>query len=135
MHILIPWPALRWVALLLGVWGVLWMLGMLAAHRVHPHLLTADVLRLRYLRRRCIDILLAALESVTVGIRSADAARSIAESGTVVLAIADSTNVHLRLDPSREVITSEGPRRLSRVSFWADDPAAAAALIRAALPA
>ena len=51
VHLIIPWPAVRIVALGLGVWGLVWMAGMLAAHHVYPHVLTGELLRVRYLRR------------------------------------------------------------------------------------
>jgi hypothetical protein len=45
--LLLPWPTVRLVVLLLSLWTVLWMLGLLATIRVHPHLLDDDGLRLR----------------------------------------------------------------------------------------
>lgn len=42
-----PWPAARAVLLVLGVWGVLFCLGMLAAITVHPHVVDPEGVRVR----------------------------------------------------------------------------------------
>lgn len=34
------WPAVRWPLLILGIWGFLFMLGIYAGLRVHPHFVT-----------------------------------------------------------------------------------------------
>lgn len=47
VHLLVPWPAVRLVLDLLGIYGLVIMLGWLAGRIVHPHLLTADELELR----------------------------------------------------------------------------------------
>jgi hypothetical protein len=47
LALLLPWPAVRYPLLALGVWSVLWMLGLLAAVRVHPHVVADAGLRLR----------------------------------------------------------------------------------------
>ena len=47
-HLDQPWAAaVRVPMLLLGIWGVVWMLGVLASYRVRPHLLTDTELRIR----------------------------------------------------------------------------------------
>jgi hypothetical protein len=40
LPLLLPWPAVRYSLLALGVLGLLWMLGLLAAVRVHPHVVS-----------------------------------------------------------------------------------------------
>jgi hypothetical protein len=47
VSLLLPWPPLRYILLALGVWGLLWMLGLLASLRVHPHVVSDTGLRLR----------------------------------------------------------------------------------------
>lgn len=42
LHVLLPWHAARVVSIVLGAWGLVWMLGLLASHRVRPHVLDAD---------------------------------------------------------------------------------------------
>ena len=47
VSLLVPWPPLRYSLLVLGIWGVLWMLGLLASLRTNPHAVSASGLRLR----------------------------------------------------------------------------------------
>ena len=47
-HLDQPWAdAARVPLLVLGIWGVVWMLGMLASYRVRPHLITDTGLQVR----------------------------------------------------------------------------------------
>jgi hypothetical protein len=63
-HIDQPWAAaVRVPLLVLGIWGVAWMLGMLASLRVRPHLLTDTELRARSGARTWLVVPLAAVES------------------------------------------------------------------------
>ncbi|WP_446225929.1 hypothetical protein ACTWPB_13155 [Nocardia sp. IBHARD005] len=138
VHLLIPWPAARIVALGLGVWGLLWMAGMLAAHHMYPHVLTADVLRVRYLRRFGLDIALADIRAVRHDLRAYDGAKSVQLTGTgdetLAVIVGSSTNVRVLLAEPRTFRTTHGDFTTSAVAFWADDPQAAAASIRAAIP-
>ncbi|RKN47703.1 hypothetical protein [Micromonospora endolithica] len=43
----VPWTPARWIALGLGVWGVLWMVGLYAGMRIHPHVVGDRGLRVR----------------------------------------------------------------------------------------
>jgi hypothetical protein len=47
LPLLLPWPAVRYSLLVLGVWGLLWMLGLLASLRTNPHAVSEAGLRLR----------------------------------------------------------------------------------------
>jgi hypothetical protein len=47
VSLIVPWAAVRVVLLVVGGWGVAWMLGLLAAVRVHPHVVAGAGLRLR----------------------------------------------------------------------------------------
>jgi hypothetical protein len=47
VSLLLPWPAVRYGLLVLGVWGLLWMLGLLASLRTNPHVVSETGLRLR----------------------------------------------------------------------------------------
>ncbi len=47
LPLLLPWPAVRYSLLALGVWGLLWMLGLLASLRTNPHVVSEAGLRLR----------------------------------------------------------------------------------------
>lgn len=47
-HLLVPWEPAKVVLLVVGVWGLLWMLGYIAAMRVFPHLIDDDGLHIRH---------------------------------------------------------------------------------------
>ena len=48
VHFLVPWEPAKLVLLVLGAWGLLWMLGYIAAMRVFPHLIDDDGLHIRH---------------------------------------------------------------------------------------
>ncbi|MFE3319883.1 hypothetical protein [Nocardia sp. NPDC059195] len=137
VHLLIPWPAARIVALALGVWGLLWMAGMLAAHHMYPHVLTAELLRVRYLRRVGLDISLTDIRAIRHDLRAYDGAKSLQLTGTgdqtLAVIIGSSTNIRAILTEPQTFPTPQGDFTVSTVAFWADDPQAAVAKIRAAV--
>ena len=47
LPLLLPWPAVRYSLLVLGVWALLWMLGLLASLRTNQHVVSEVGLRLR----------------------------------------------------------------------------------------
>lgn len=50
VHLVLPWRTARYVALMLGTYGLLWMVALLVSIHAHPHLAThrpADPLRRR----------------------------------------------------------------------------------------
>lgn len=47
LPLVLPWPPVRYTLLVLGIWGLLWMAGLLASLRVHPHAVAAAGLQLR----------------------------------------------------------------------------------------
>jgi hypothetical protein len=47
LHFLVPWERVRFVVDLLGVYGLLWRVGLLAGLRMRPHVMAPDGLRVR----------------------------------------------------------------------------------------
>ncbi|MFE3541918.1 hypothetical protein ACFXK0_02965 [Nocardia sp. NPDC059177] len=137
VHVLIPWAPVRIVAVVLGVWGSVWMLGILAAHHMYPHVLDPGRLRVRYLRRTCLDIPLAAVRGVRHDLRAYDGPKSLQLTGTGQLAVVvgSSTNVRVELAAPHRFTTPQGDVTVRAIAFWADDPHAAVAAIRTAAPA
>ncbi len=121
--------------LVLGVWGVLWMLGMLAAYRVRPHLLTADHLRVRNGARTDVELPLAAV----VGIRDAEhelpgVIRSVhTEDDLLLVGVSSRTNLEFVLAAPTTLVTSQGEVTARRVGLWVDEPRTVAAQIRTLL--
>src|SRR5690349_422215 len=66
----VPWRPARWIALGLGVWGLLWMIGMFAGLRVNPHLVGARGIRVRMGARIDVPLDWADVDVVTRSYRS-----------------------------------------------------------------
>ncbi|MEU0549018.1 hypothetical protein [Micromonospora sp. NPDC005979] len=43
----VPWRPARWIVLGLGIWGLLWMVGLWANMTIHPHIVANTGLRVR----------------------------------------------------------------------------------------
>ncbi|WP_435207878.1 PH domain-containing protein [Micromonospora sp. bgisy143] len=43
----VPWRPARWIVLGLGIWGLLWMVGLWASMTIHPHVVADTGLRVR----------------------------------------------------------------------------------------
>lgn len=129
-HVLVPWHAVRIAGLALGVWGLIWMLGLLASLRVYPHLLDASVLRVRNGASIDITVPWDAIEALTA--RRADlpsSARAFqpeeTDDGTHLrIGVSGQVNVHARLVEPYDVRTPRGPMTIVELSFLVDDPRA-----------
>lgn len=137
-HLDQPWAAaLRMPLLLLGIWGVAWMLGMLASNRVRPHLLTDTELRVRNGARTWLTVPLEAIESSRpVEHEVPGVIRSLhVENALALVGAGSRTNLELVLDGPTTVSTSRGGVTVDRVGIWVDEPRAIAAQIKPRLGA
>jgi hypothetical protein len=136
VHVLVPWHTVRLSLLILGIWGLLWMLGLLAGLRSYPHLLGSDALRIRNGALHDIAIPWEAVAQVTTQDRSLPSSMWVLQSqetehGTHLnVAVSGRVNVHLALRDQLEVRTRKGEMVITGVSLWADDPREVAARIR-----
>ncbi|MDO9380766.1 MAG: hypothetical protein Q7T56_18135 [Nocardioidaceae bacterium] len=128
LDLLLPWMVVRVVALVLGIWGVVWMLGMIASYRVFPHLLEPDRLRVRC--GALVDVVLpwSAIASVGSGDTSLESSMRTMQvddldDGTrLSVGVGGRVNVQLTLREPVTVSTPRGSLVVTRVSLWADDP-------------
>lgn len=116
--------ALRLPLLVVGIWGVLWMLGLIAAYRVRPHLLTSDRLRIRNSARTWVDV---PLEVVTTTHTTEHELPGIVralhhEDGLLLLGVSSRTNLELVLVGPTVLATSKGQITADRVGLWVDEP-------------
>ncbi len=137
-HLDQPWAtALRVPLLVLGIWGVAWMLGMLASYRVRPHLLTDTLLQVRSGARTWLTVPLEAV----VATRPAEhelpgVLRSLHVDGSLALVgVGSRTNLDLLLAGPTTVSTSQGEVTANRVGLWVDEPRQVAAMLTARLAA
>lgn len=137
VHVIVPWPWLRWTLLALTVYGMLAIVAMTASRRARPHLLGDGTLRLRWGAATVLEVPLARLERVEHRVDHASAALR-SEDGLVVLAQQRPANVRLLLSEPVPSLTlgaigwrpTHMPTREVRLAV--DDPEAFVAELRAA---
>lgn len=140
VHLLVPWPVVRLVLDLLGIYGLLMVLGWLAGRIVRPHLLDRGVLTLRSGPHACARIPLGAVADVRRERRLSPTDAEITgdddRGGALVLPGPDGTNLSLTL--SQPVAASvpdfgwraSALREVSVVRLQVDDPEAAVRAVR-----
>jgi hypothetical protein len=131
------WTPLRVPLLVLGVWGLVWMLGMMAAYRTRPHLLGEEALQVRDGIHARVDVRLDRIASV----RSVDhdlpgLLKSVHVEGeggpdaVLLVGVGSRTNLELVLAAPTTLETPHGPATVSRVGLWVDEPREVADLVR-----
>lgn len=141
VHLLIPWPIVRLILDLGGLYALLMFLGLLAGWIVRPHLLTTDALVLRSGPHVCTRVPLDALARVLRDRQMGSTAAEIVgdDNATLVLAGPDGTSVTLGL--TRSVLASvpgypwSAPERseVSSIRMHVDEPDVIVALLRNAV--
>lgn len=130
------WTPLRIPLLVVGVWGLVWMLGLMAAYRSRPHLLGEGSLEVRDgIHARVV----VPLDRI-VSIRSVDhdlpgLLRSVHVEGEgddaiLLVGVSSRTNLELVLTAPTTLQTPRGPSTVARVGLWVDEPREVAELIR-----
>lgn len=134
LHLLLPWEAVRLLVDLLGIWGLLWMIGLLAALRVHPHLVTDDGIRVRYGSSVTVTVPWSAVAAVRSRGRMLEKSRTVqygqTPAGLVAsVAVAKQTTIDLVLrEPT--VLSGIADKPVIELRLHADDPKALVADIR-----
>jgi hypothetical protein len=132
LHLTLPWVWVRRALFVLGIAGTVWLLAFLVTFYVYPHAVGGGRIRLRFAALRDYTVPAGAVRSVTVDRRRWDIGGTAAVvDGGLVLPVQNSTNVSITLDVPVDVVTTRGsaPVPVTAVSFSADDPSAARALI------
>lgn len=136
VHVLVPWRGVRISLLVIGVWGLLWMLGALAGMRSYPHLLGADALRIRNGATHDIAVPWAAIAQVTIEDRSLPSSMWVlqpqeTDEGTHLnVAVSGRVNLHLTLRNQACLRTKKGDMLVTGLSLWVDEPREVAPRIR-----
>lgn len=135
------WTPLRIPLLVVGVWGLVWMLGMMSAYRTRPHLLGEASLQVRDGIHARVDV---PLERIA-GVRSVDhelpgLLRSVHVEGEgdgaiLLIGVGSRTNLELRLTGPTPLQTPNGPTTVARVGLWVDEPREVAETLRRRLSA
>ena len=121
-------PSIRIPLLVLGIWGVLWMVGLYAAYRVRPHVLTGSELVIRGGLRAQVVVPLPSIASVRTqehelpGIVKSLHVEAEGEGRIVLLGVSSRTNLELELVGQTVVRTTSGEETAARIGLWVDDP-------------
>ncbi|NEK60500.1 hypothetical protein GCU56_21820 [Geodermatophilus sabuli] len=133
VHVLVPWPVLRWVLFALGLYGLVWFAGFVVSLRRHPHLLRPGALELRFGHVRSVHVPLAGLVGVRRHVQGGHRRNVELDGDRLAVSFMGETNVELRFDPPVQVEGQPGP--VVRVAFSAHDAAAAVRELRARVSA
>lgn len=128
--LVIPWNWLRITVVVLSVWGVIWMAGLMASFKVHPHLTDDLGIRIRNGAKSDVRIPWDAVATVTQvdhdvpsRLRTSQPAESEAGMDLHVGA-GKRVNIQLRLTRVLPVRTRDHDVRVTAVSFLVDEPRA-----------
>lgn len=120
----VPWKPARSIAVALGIYGVFWMIGLLASLRVHPHLVGEAGLRVR--KGHSVDIRLpwSAIAEVRHRYRSLPSSRALQVDGTIVnVSTGGQTSVDVVLrEPTRLRLPKGLSEPATELRFYADEP-------------
>jgi hypothetical protein len=113
--------------LVLGTWGLVWMFGLLFGFLTRPHAVGAEGIRLRSGAELDIPLDWDQIATVTRRKRTALGKQpqiSVDEHGdrTLHLHMQNETNVHIALRSPVTVCLPRGPRIVTTIEVWADEP-------------
>lgn len=137
VDLLIPSWTWRIVVGVLGLWGLLWMVGLVAVQYRQPHVVGPEWLRAR--AGFSLDVLVPweVVAEVRRGTQTVTSSKTLVYSGdaddrTRVLAVpvSSQTNVVLTFRQPLEVMVSGRAEVINGIRLWADDPAALVAAAR-----
>jgi hypothetical protein len=127
VHLLLPWETLRLVLDIVSLWGLLWMLGLLASMRVYLHVVDAEGLRVRHGFHADLRIPWDAITDVrTLRGRVQGKGDVVVEDDVLCVPVLKQTRVVVKLQER----TSVGPAQVTEVRLYADDPKAFVAAAR-----
>jgi hypothetical protein len=124
LELMIPWRPVANVALGIGVYGLIWMFGLLASMVVHPHLVGPAGLRIRNSITLDVAIPWESIVSIEVRRRSMPpGGQTQLEDGVLSLGMASQTSVDVRLaEPLVLPVRKAKGQPATTVRFHADDP-------------
>jgi len=127
VHVLLPWETVRLVADIIGIWGLIWMLGLAASYSVHPHVVTESGLRIR--QGHGVDITVPWEDVASVGMRerSRDTSKALqvdrSEQAVVLNVVMGSmTDVDIRLKRPLLVPVRGSEESVTEIRLYADEP-------------
>lgn len=126
VELIVPWPPVRWLLVLLGGYGMVWLLGFVASMWVNPHTVGPAELRLRFGFFADLAVPTALLRSARRELTGSHRETVEYEDGTLSVSVLGVTDVCVELtEPYPVDLGRAGVRPVHRVRLHADDPRAA----------
>ncbi len=131
---LVPWTWVRVAVLAAGIYGLIWMLGLLAGLRMHPHIADNAGLRIRNGPRIDFSVPWDAVATVRRRYRSLPSSRAVqvehtADGVIVNIVTGGQTSVDVVLrEPTSIAVDKAAGEPATELRFYADDPDALVAL-------
>lgn len=135
LHLILPWATVRAVALALGVYGLIWMVGLLATMHVHQHVVGPSGLRIRNSITLDLPLRWDQIAALDVRRRSLPpGGQTQLEDGVLSLGMASQTSVDVRLvAPLVVPVGKTRGQAVTQIRFHADEPEALVEAARAHL--
>ncbi len=133
---LVPWTSVRVLVLVVGIYGLIWMLGLLAGLRMHPHVADDKGLRIRNGPRVDIRLPWTAVATVSRRYRSLPSSRAVQverihDDVIVNIATGGQTSVDVILRaPTTIAVGKAADEPATELRCYADDPDALVAVAR-----
>lgn len=134
-----PWPAVRIPILILGIWGLTWMIGLLCAMLMRPHAVGPDGIRIRSGLELDVAVSWDDIASVAI-VKRVDEPKlpriTPTEQGAEYAErMQDETNIEIELERPVSIrlpgLRPKGGRHeVTHIRLWADDPRAFLAAAR-----
>lgn len=127
-HLVLPWEFAQRISLVIGVYGLFWMVGLLASLHVHPHLVDDSGLRIRYGLNVDVRVPWEAVATIRTRRRSPPFSRTVqveqGESGDILhIALSSQTSIDVTLrQPTTFSLPKGTSEPVTELRFYADDP-------------
>ncbi|GGD64917.1 hypothetical protein [Microbacterium murale] len=123
------WPAVRITLLIIGIWGLTWMIGLLCAMLLRPHSVGPDGIRVRNGLEVDVALPWDEIASVAISRRIDEPKQPRIDGAEYAERIQDETNIEIELERPHAVRLPGLPPRggehlVTSVRIWADDPRA-----------
>lgn len=123
------WPAVRITLLVLGIWGVTWMVGLLCAMLMRPHSVGPDGVRVRSGLEVDVPISWDYIASVAISRRVDEPKQPRIIGSEYAERMQDETNIEIELERPAAIrlpglAPKGGVHHVDRIRLWADDPRA-----------
>ncbi|MFJ4223191.1 hypothetical protein [Microbacterium sp. NPDC089695] len=121
------WPAVRIIMLIVGIWGVTWMLGLLCGMLMRPHTVGPEGVQVRSGLESEVSIGWGDIASIAISRRVDEPKQRRVSDGEYAERVQDETNIEIELEHPIAirlpgVHPKGGVHTVDRVRLWADDP-------------